>query len=117
MTDYKDKILEDFDREFPGEVITMEKDGNHVRIENRLFTMDSLRSFLSDALTQAEERAKGKMGWEKIWCDDCEKVQPLLQDYMKKQLGNKYDAMDLVCGKCRIIIATLHKSKYLKKHE
>jgi uncharacterized protein YlaI len=43
-----------------------------------------------------------------IYCDLCGKTQPLVTDEMSTDRLNDHDAMDLMCGECHLIIATVH---------
>jgi len=45
-----------------------------------------------------------------IWCDNCRAVRPLLVDDMPPSGRNKHRAVDLLCGDCHYIVATLHES-------
>ena len=44
----------------------------------------------------------------RAWYPACNKTQPMIFDVMKAKDKNDYDAADIVCGKCKSIIATLH---------
>lgn len=89
--DYKDKILEEFDKKFPCLVkpvgYKIDRYGKKEEVEGMTYEKDSVLAFLSGALTQAEERV-------------AKDVIDIMLD--KDTLG---DAIDKV------------KSKYLKKHE
>ena len=43
-----------------------------------------------------------------VWCDTCEKTQPILFDVMRANDKNDHDAADIICSECKSIIATLH---------
>ena len=44
-----------------------------------------------------------------VWCGNCNATQPLKIDEMKADNLNKKDAIDLLCGGCSFIVATLHE--------
>lgn len=44
----------------------------------------------------------------RIWCPNCEAVQPLQVGYMDNPKLNDHAATDLLCGICGYVIATLH---------
>ena len=48
-----------------------------------------------------------------IYCSNCGKTRPLLTDEMPADRLNDHAAMDLMCGKCRLVIATLHEQEGL----
>src|SRR5262245_47583951 len=43
-----------------------------------------------------------------VWCDACDKVQPMIFDIMQANDRNDHDAADIICAECKSIIATLH---------
>lgn len=43
-----------------------------------------------------------------IYCDVCDKTQPMVPAEMAADHLNDHAAMDLLCGECRLVIATLH---------
>lgn len=47
-------------------------------------------------------------GMTRIYCDSCSTERPLLLDRLAANDRNDHDAVDLVCGDCKLIIATLH---------
>src|SRR5262249_53082172 len=44
----------------------------------------------------------------RVWCPSCNKTQPMIFDVMKAKDKNDHDTADIVCGKCKSIMATLH---------
>jgi Phage terminase large subunit gpA, ATPase domain len=46
-----------------------------------------------------------------VWCDTCEKIQPMTFDMMPADDQNDHDAADIVCNECKSIIATLHAAR------
>ena len=50
--------------------------------------------------------------YPKIWCSNCDEAQPLLTDEMSAGHLNAHEAADLMCGKCRFVIATLHAERH-----
>lgn len=49
--------------------------------------------------------------WPLIWCSNCGAETGLLIDEMEADNLNDHDAADLMCGECRLVIATLHDHK------
>ena len=51
-------------------------------------------------------------GWQQrrpcVYCDRCEKVRPAIYDHMEANDLNDHDCTDIVCGKCHLVLATLH---------
>lgn len=47
-----------------------------------------------------------------IWCSSCEAVRPILTDDMPGTdvTGQFHNPRDLVCGDCRLVIATTYRS-------
>ena len=43
-----------------------------------------------------------------VWCDTCDKVQPMIFDVMQANDKTDHDAADIICAECKSIIATLH---------
>jgi hypothetical protein len=43
-----------------------------------------------------------------VWCDTCDKAQPMIFDVMQANDKNDHDAADIICSECKSIIATLH---------
>jgi hypothetical protein len=46
-----------------------------------------------------------------IWCENCDAIQPVLWDDLPADEQHDRPALDLVCGVCSLIIATLHQSQ------
>ena len=46
-----------------------------------------------------------------VWCDTCEKIQPMIFDVMPADDQNDHDAADIVCNECKSIVATLHAAR------
>jgi hypothetical protein len=46
-----------------------------------------------------------------VWCDTCEKIQPMTLDVMPADAKNDHDAADIVCNECKSVVATLHAAK------
>jgi hypothetical protein len=46
-----------------------------------------------------------------VWCDTCEKVQPMTFAVMPADDKNDHDAADIVCNECKSVIATLHAAR------
>jgi len=44
----------------------------------------------------------------RVWCPECRQVQPLVLDRLASG-----GALDLVCGHCHVVIATLHQKEVL----
>ena len=44
----------------------------------------------------------------RVWCSNCDAPQPMVFAVMKADELNDHDAADILCGKCRLVIATLH---------
>ena len=44
----------------------------------------------------------------RVWCDTCQKIQPMVFDVMPANNKNPHDAADIICAECKSIIATLH---------
>jgi hypothetical protein len=53
--------------------------------------------------------------WANISCENCG-VIPLIADEMPANDLHNWDALDLVCSKCKLIIATLHADKPKAEH-
>lgn len=49
--------------------------------------------------------------FQNVWCPNCETIRPLRTDEMAGGKLNDHDALDLLCGDCDFVIATLHASK------
>ena len=47
-------------------------------------------------------------GFPLVWCTNCNQTQPAIFDVMKADVHNDHDALDIVCGECKLVIATLH---------
>lgn len=50
-----------------------------------------------------------------VWCDNCDGVQPLVEDkmYGDDAAGKGYiNPTDLMCGKCHLVIATTWDSTF-----
>ena len=43
-----------------------------------------------------------------VWCDACQKIQPMIFDLMQANRKNDHAAAAIVCEECKSIIATLH---------
>jgi hypothetical protein len=43
-----------------------------------------------------------------IWCPKCQDVKPVEFCEMLADAHNKNDAVDVLCGDCAFIVATLH---------
>jgi hypothetical protein len=65
---------------------------------------DDLEAVMA-SLPQPEEQMDSV---ERIYCDGCLAVQPLVRAYMPADARNDHPATDLLCGECRLVIATLH---------
>jgi hypothetical protein len=50
----------------------------------------------------------GREHYSKIWCQVCGSIQDLVLDEMPANDRNDHAAIDLMCGKCRLVIATAH---------
>jgi hypothetical protein len=46
-----------------------------------------------------------------VWCPTCEKTQKMIFDVLPAGGKNDHDAADIVCDRCKSIIATLHAPK------
>jgi thiol-disulfide isomerase/thioredoxin len=46
-----------------------------------------------------------------VWCDACQKIQPMIFDVMQANRNNDHDAAGIVCAECKSIIATLHAAR------
>ena len=46
-----------------------------------------------------------------VWCDTCEKIQPMTFDVIAADDRNDHDAADIVCNECSSIIATMHAAR------
>ena len=46
-----------------------------------------------------------------VWCDACQKIQPMIFDVMQANRKNDHDAADIVCDECKSIIATLLRAQ------
>jgi hypothetical protein len=57
---------------------------------------------LSSALVDLKKRLP------KVWCPNCEAVQPMEFTLMPPDNRNDHDAADILCGICRFVVATLH---------
>jgi hypothetical protein len=44
----------------------------------------------------------------RVWCDTCQKIQPMIFDVMRGNDKNPHAAADIVCVECKSVIATLH---------
>jgi hypothetical protein len=40
-----------------------------------------------------------------VWCDTCEKIQPMTFDVMPADDQNDHGAADIVCDECKSIVA------------
>lgn len=58
-----------------------------------------------DVAMTAEPR---NIGWPRVWCEVCGAATPLVTDPLPPGPLNEHAALDLVCGDCGYIIATLH---------
>lgn len=56
-------------------------------------------------------RSEQKINWAFVWCTECEKIQPLVADYLPRGELNEHDGMDLVCAECKFILVTLHETQ------
>jgi hypothetical protein len=54
----------------------------------------------------------GIADFSRIWCPNCSSVRPRVIDIMGPDHLNKYSAVDLICGNCRFVIATLHEESH-----
>ncbi len=66
---------------------------------------------LNDALWGLETAAASSAlmdKWPLAWCDNCRKTQPLITDVLPANEKNDHAVLDLVCGDCHFVIATLH---------
>ena len=52
-----------------------------------------------------------------IWCDNCDGIQPVILDELPADYHNERPALDLVCSRCKVIIATLHSGLALPKDD
>lgn len=43
-----------------------------------------------------------------VYCDTCEKVQPMIFDVLKAGKDSDHDRADIVCDHCKSVVATLH---------
>lgn len=43
-----------------------------------------------------------------IYCPGCHDIKPMVFDLMCASELNDHDAVDLMCGDCRLVIATIH---------
>lgn len=48
--------------------------------------------------------------YPRIWCSQCEGLTPLALDEMPANELNDHGAMDLMCGECRLVVATVHEA-------
>ena len=46
-----------------------------------------------------------------VWCDTCEKIQPMTFDVMPAGDENEHEAADIICNECKSVIATLHAAR------
>lgn len=46
-----------------------------------------------------------------VWCDTCQKIQPMIFDVMPANDKTDHDAADIVCDECKSVIATLHAAR------
>lgn len=47
--------------------------------------------------------------YPRIWCPLCKANTPLALDEMPANERNDHGAMDLMCGECRLVVATVHE--------
>lgn len=53
--------------------------------------------------------------YPRIWCNQCDALNPLAVDEMPADERNDHGAMDLMCGECRLVVATVHATATFQK--
>jgi hypothetical protein len=47
-----------------------------------------------------------------VWCNTCEKIQPMIFEVMPAIDKSIHDAATIVCRECKSVIATLHAARH-----
>jgi hypothetical protein len=47
--------------------------------------------------------------WTHAWCETCNQVQPFETEVLPRDAEHDTEALDLICGTCQSIIATLER--------